>query len=271
MMVRKLAQCLALFLLLAPAALAQNNVFLHGYDESTRTYEYATFGTYPYGENGEEAPVLWRVLGWGVPAQNDVINRSNAPKRSDKKYANRDELTQDNADVFLLMSEYIIDTVLYHPERDVLDGPGLDYTDTHIRSVLCGDVLNTLFTAQEQAALVEMPGRGLLSLPSRRGELFSRRYGFVEEDFTELPRRSATGTPYAFAQGLRSIKGRSWYWTTDWRAAGRRWIVGDNGHISVSGLDREGGIRPICYVRTSMLKITGCDGTFENPYQLAIQ
>ena len=271
MMVRKLARILILLLLLAPAALAEDAPLLRGYDEATRKYEYATFGVYPYGENGEEAPVLWRVLGWGVPAGDDVISRSNYPKRDEKKYANKDELTQDNADIVLLMTEYIIDTVLYHPERDVLDGPGLDYADTYIRSVLCTDVLNAIFTEEEQAALVEIPGRGLLSLPSRRGELFSRRYGFVEEDFTPLARRSATGTPYAFAQGLRRIEGNSWYWTTDWRTAGRRWIVGDNGHISVSGLDREGGIRPICYVRTDMLTITGGDGTLENPYQLALK
>lgn len=270
-MVRKLARSLALLLLLAPAALAQDAPLLRGYDESARTYEYAMFGTYPYGEDGEEAPVLWRVLGWGVPAGDDVISKGNYPKRTDKKYANPDEPAQDNADVFLLMTEHIIDMVLYHPERDLPDGPGLDYADAQIRSVLCGDVLNTLFTAEEQTVLVEMPGRGLLSLPSRRGELFSRRYGFVEEDFVELPRRSATGTPYAFSRGLRSIQGHSWYWTTDWRAPGRRWIVGDNGHISVSGLDREGGIRPICYVHTSMLKITGGDGTLENPYRLTVK
>ena len=212
---------------------------LRGYEKGNG-WQYAYFGQYPYEKDGMTAPVLWRIL----------------------------DVSDGQA---LLMTEYIIDTVLYHPERDVLDGPGLDYADTHIRSVLCTDVLNAIFTEEEQAVLVEMPGRGLLSLPSRRGELFSRRYGFVEEDFTELARRSATGTPYAFARGLRRINGNSWYWTTDWRTAGRRWIVGDNGHISVSGLDREGGIRPICYVRTGMLTITGGDGTLENPYQLALK
>ena len=86
-----------------------------------------------------------------------------------------------------------------------------------------------------------------------------------------LPRRCTTGTPYAFAQGLRRINDKSWYWTTDWRAPGRRWIVGDNGHISVSGLDREGGIRPICYVKTDMLAIAGGEGTLENPYVLTLR
>ena len=270
-MIFKMLACFLLLLSLASAACAQDKPLLRGYDPDTRTYQYVTFGVYPYGENGERAPVLWRVLGWGVPAQDDVISRGNYPPRKEKKAANADILTPENDDIVLLMTESIIDMLLYHPERDETDGPGLDYADSQIRSTLCTDVLNALFTAQEQAALVEMPGRGLLSLPSRRGELFSRAYGFVEEDFVALSARSASGTPYAYAKGLRRINGRSWYWTTDWRAPGRRWIVGDNGHISVSGLDRLGGIRPICYVRTGMLTIAGGDGTLENPYQLQLK
>lgn len=260
-----------ILLLAASSACAQDAAPISGYNTETRRYQYAQFGVYPTGKEGEEAPVLWRVLGRGLPGDDDIINRANEPRREDKKYANRDEITSENDDVFVLMTEYIIDTVLYHPERDVLDGPGLDYADTHIRQVLCTEVLSRLFTPEEQAVLVEMPQRGLLALPTRRGELFHPDYGFVEEDFVALKRRSATGTPYAFAQGLRNIKGYSWYWTTDWRGPGRRWIVGDNGHISVSGLDREGGIRPVCYVRMDMLEITGGDGTKDHPFVLALK
>ena len=257
--------CLALLVLLPCLALAGEEPVLHGYDTKTRRYQYATFGVYPYEKDGTEAPVLWRVLGRGVTAEDDVIGKDTYDHMA-KKYANRDEITEENDDVFLLMTEYIIDTVLYHPVRDEADGPGLDYADTNVRHVLCTEIINRIFTPEQQAVLVEMNGRGLLSLPSRRGELFHPDYGFVEEDFTVLKRRSATGTPYAFAQGLRMIEGNSWYWTTDWRAPGRRWIVGDNGHISVSGLDREGGIRPICYVKTDMIQITGGDGTKDNPF-----
>lgn len=268
----KLSCVLLLAMLLLPLfCLAEQTPSLHGYDTKTRKYQYALFGVYPYEKDGKQAPVLWRILGRGVPAQDDVIGKD-AYDHMAKKYANRDEFTQENDDVFLLMTEYIIDTVLYHPERDVMDGPGLDYADTHVRSVLCSEMLCTMFTDREQAALLEMPGRGLLSLPSRRGELFHPDYGFVEEDFTVLKRRSATGTPYAYAKGLRRIVGDySWYWTTDWRAPGRRWIVGDNGHISVSGLDREGGVRPICYVKTDMLRIAGGSGTKEDPFIFEIK
>jgi len=269
--IRFISVCLLALMLASCAAIAEEGPVLRGYDTKTRRYQYATFGVYPYEKDGTQAPVLWRILGRGIAAEDDVIGREEYDHMA-KKYANRDEFTEENDDVFLLMTEYIIDTVLYHPVRDTADGPGLDYADTNVRQVLCSEVLPRMFNEQEQSVLVEMPGRGLLSLPSRRGELFHPDYGFVEEDFTVLKRRSTTGTPYAFAQGLRKIVGDySWYWTTDWRAPGRRWIVGDNGHISVSGLDREGGIRPICYVHADMLEITGGDGTKENPFVFKVR
>ena len=61
-MIFKMLACFLLLLSLAPAALAQDKPLLRGYDPDTRTYQYVTFGVYPYGENGERAPVLWRVL-----------------------------------------------------------------------------------------------------------------------------------------------------------------------------------------------------------------
>lgn len=239
---------------------------LRGYDAGqTPHYQYVTFGTYPYEKDGENAPVLWRVLGRGTPGEGDVINASNVP---DTKEPNGDDLTGSMEDVYCLMTEYIIDFVLYHDVRDEAGGTPLDYADTLIRVYLNEELLGRMFTKSEQATLVEMPERGLLSLPSRKGELFRADYGFVAEDFVALRERRAVGTPYAYALGLKRIEGNSWYWTTDWRAAGRRWIVGDNGHISVSGLDRQGGVRPICYVHADMLEFLGGDGTPENPYHL---
>ncbi|MBR5301516.1 MAG: hypothetical protein IKU38_01605 [Clostridia bacterium] len=270
-LIRFVSVFLLIMMLAACACIAEEAPALRGYDLKTRKYQYATFGVYPYEKDGTMAPVLWRVLGRGIAAEDDVIGREQYDHMA-KKYANRDEFTQENDDVFLLMTEYIIDTVLYHPVRDTAEGPGLDYADTNVKNVLCNEILPLMLTPQEQRVLVEMPGRGLLSLPSRRGEMFHPDYGFVEEDFTVLKRRSTTGTPYAYAQGLRRIAGDySWYWTTDWRAPGRRWIVGDNGHISVSGLDREGGIRPICYVHADMLRISGGDGTKDNPFILEVK
>ena len=253
-------------------ALAEDAAPFAGYNAETRSYQYVTFGSYPYTEAGEAAPVLWRVLGPGVPGGDDVLVAEAAAAFNKDKYANGDDFTAQTQDVFCLMSEYIIDTVLYHDVRDVPEGPALDYQDALIYTAMNGEIIDRLFTKEEQSVLVDMPGRGRLSPPSRKGELFRTDYGFVTEDFTKARHRPGKGTPYAFAQGLRHVYGAySWYWTTDWRRYGQRWIVGDDGHISVSGLDREGGIRPVCYVHADMLMVTGGAGTFENPYQLTVR
>lgn len=254
------------------AAMADDAVPFAGYSSETRSYQYVSFGRYPHSEEGEIAPVVWRVLGPGVPGDDDVLVEKDAAAFNREKYANGDEFTAETADVYCLMTAHIIDTVLYHDVRDELEGPALDYHDALIYGTMNGEIINRLFTPEEQSVLVDMPGRGKLSPPSRKGELFRPDYGFITEDFTKSRTRPGAGTPYAFAKGLRHVNGKySWYWTTDWRRYGQRWIVGDDGHISVSGVDREGGIRPVCYVHADMLKVTGGDGTFENPYQLAVR
>ena len=268
---RALAAYLVL-LFLAPAARA---VTLSGYREGAgntpqECYQYVTFGRYPYERDGSQAPVLWRVLGPGTPEKADVIDAVNEPPRSWKKTGNGDDLSGDNADLVCLMTEYIVDTLLYNGEKDTADGTPLDYENTAVYRTLNTQVLATLFTSEEKAVLCEMPDRGLLALPTRRGELFRTDYGFPPEDFTESRTRRATGTPWAFAGGLKRINGPySWYFTADWRRPGFRWIVGDNGHISVSGADRVGGVRFVCYVHAALLKSEGGAGTFDDPIRLS--
>ena len=276
MLSRRMTACFFLVILLSlalPCTAYAAASILRGYDEATLSYQYVVFGSYPTTEEGGVEPVLWRVLGPGVPGETDVINveEANEFKRAGDKYPNEDVLTDENRDTYCLMTEYIIDFIQYHDVRDEADGPALDYADAMIRTTLNTEVINTLFTKEEQAVLVDMPQRGLLSVPSRKGELFRRDYGFIDEDFVKLKRRCTSGTPYAMSKGMRRIMGHSWYWTTDWRRYGSRWIVGDDGHISVSGLDRQGGVRPVCYIRADQLSVTGGDGTFENPYQLSVK
>ena len=260
---------LSLLLISSCAALAEDALPLRGYDAEARSYQYVTFGRYPYEEDGTEKPVLWRVLGKGVPGEDDVLTQKDAAAFNKAKYANGDDVTPETEDVYCLMTAHIIDTVLYNDVRDELDGPALDYKDAMIYQTLNTETINRLFTSEEQSVLVDMPGRGRLSPPSRKGELFRVDYGFETEDFTKARNRPGMGTPYAFARGLRHVNGKySWYWTTDWRRYGQRWIVGDDGHISVSGLDREGGVRLVVYVHADQMKILGGDGTGENPYQL---
>lgn len=269
MSLRKVCMFVLLLSLCASCALA-DAPSLRGFVKG-EGYQYVTFGTYPYSKEGEAAPVVWRVLGQGTPEDDDLNNADNDIGFDKRKYATGDHLSGDMADAFCLMTEYIIDFTLYHDVADESGGPALDYKDTLLKAYMNDVVLPRLLTAEERSVLIEMPQRGLLSVPTRKGELFRPDYGFKTEDFGATPRRATEGTPYAYSLGLKLIKGHSWYWTTDWRAPGRRWIVGDNGHCSVSGLVREGGIRAVCYVHADQLEITGGEGTKESPYQLSIR
>lgn len=260
---------LVCFILFFPEAMA-DMPRLHGYSQSGPHYQYVTFGTYPSGKNAEVQPVIWRVLGQGMPGKEDVINASNVPEKHAPKVPRQDSISEENADVYCLMTEYIIDFLLYNAVRDDQEGLALDYVDSLLYDTLNGEVLSTLFTQKEQDVLLFMPERGLIAPPSRFGELFREDYGFPSEDFCKSENRHTVGTSYAYRKGLKHVKGYSWYWTSDWRAPGRRWIVADDGHISVSGVNREGGVRLICYVHTNRLDCEGGRGTLEDPYRLVV-
>ena len=256
---------------------------LRGYDYSRKhneKYIYVTFGNYFSDGYGGFGPVLWRVLGKGVPAAEDVSTYY-ADNDNVGKAANEDVITPENEDVWCLMTEYIVDFHRYNQVRDTRDGKALEYKDSEMFRFLNDFSLERdengkpvglpgwMFTENEIESLVYMPDRGYVSLPSRRGELFRFDYGFINEDFREWLPRQATGTKYAFDQGLKYIVDCwSWYWTTDRRRVGFRWIVGDNGHTSVAGAEREGGVRLICYPHMDMMECLGGSGTLNDPYRL---
>ena len=279
--IRKLLPAVLLMLLLSPRAMAQMPQ-LRGYDGSqAQKYIYVTFGNYFQDGYGTYGPVLWRVLGPGIPGEDDVSTDGTGEEDNATKAANEDVITAENADVYCLMTEYIIDFYQYNEVRDTREGEALAYKDSRMYRYITGTerrldangyptaLLGWLFTQDERAVLEDMPGRGLVSLPSRKGELFRKDYGFMSEDFRECLRRQATGTKFAFDRGLKYIVDSwSWYFTTDRRRVGFRWIVGDNGHTSVAGTDREGGIRLVCYPHTSQLHCLGGSGTVSDPYRL---
>ena len=219
---------------------------LRGYDYSQKhneKYIYVTFGNYFSDGYGGFGPVLWRVLGKGVPAAEDVSTYY-ADNDNVGKAANEDVITPENEDVWCLMTEYIVDFHRYNPARDTRDGKALEYKDSEMFRFLNDFSLERdengkpvglpgwMFTENEIESLVYMPDRGYVSLPSRRGELFRFDYGFINEDFREwLPRQ-------------------------------------DNGHTSVAGAEREGGVRLICYPHMDMMECLGGSGTLNDPYRL---
>ena len=235
---------------------------------------WVTFGNYFYASDGTRQPVLWRVLGPGVPEETDVMNEENHIKynANDLKRANGDPSTPENQDLYCLMTEYIVDFLVYNETRDALDKtPPLDYADSLIFRTLRDQVTGDMFTPEQLTALEEMPGRGVISLPSRQGELFRVDYGFVQEDFNVCENRITVGTPYAYKKGLKRVEGHSWYWTSDWRRYGFRWIVGDDGHISVSGVNRGGGVRLVCYLHMDRVHAVSGSGTKEDPWNLEVR
>ncbi len=238
---RFMAALAALFFLLGWISALADGVELRGYTKKEK-YQYITFGSYPTQEDGTEGPVLWRVLG-----------------------------VEDG--VACLMTQYVIDFIPFNDRKDKkAEGP-LEYRDALICKTLNEETVKVLFDETDQTALRAMEdGRGVLSVPSKE-ELHRVEYGFKNGDFTVDNNRFAQGTPYAYGKGLVKFleTGGSWYWTTVWRRPGFRWIVGDNGHISVTGIARPGGLRPICYVKESMLVFRAGTGTKEDPYQARVK
>ena len=153
MSLRRLIFALTAFCLLSSLA-AADAASLRGFVKG-EGYQYALFGAYPFSMEGEEAPVLWRILGPGTPEDDDLNNAANDIGYNKRKYATGDALSGENADVFCLMTEYIIDFTLYHDTADTADGPALDYKDTQIRSYMNDVLLPRLLTEEEQSVLVE--------------------------------------------------------------------------------------------------------------------
>ena len=210
---------------------------IRGY-EKKQGWQFVQFGSYPYEKDGTEAPVLWRVL----------------------------KLEDGRA---FMMTENVIDFVLHHTEKDEDPEHPLAYADTLMCRFLNTECVDTLFTPEEKAALTEMEdGRGVLSCATFE-ELTDTSTGFPSGKGKNT-RRNAWGTPYAYEKGLKKLGSNrcSWYFTATWRRLGFRWIVGDDGHISVVGADRVGGVRPVVYLDVSKVAIASGAGEREDPYIL---
>ena len=232
---RWIAWMMGLICLLPAVAAAQ--VEVRGYERGNG-YQYVLYGRYPYEKDGGEQELLWRVL-----------------------------TVEDNR--AFLMTEYVIDYVQYHPQKDKDPDCPLDYKDSAICHYLNTTCIDRMLTEEQRQPLFEMEnGRGLLSLATTE-ELQNPQTGFSRAKYTVDKRRQAVGTPYAYQLGLRRIdrSGHVWYFTADWRRLGFRWIVGDNGHISCVGTDRFGGVRPVMYVDVTQVDCVEGAGTLEDPFR----
>lgn len=249
-MVRRLLSILLLLGLLTSSALADGLVLqetaltdgqklLRGWNESDKSYVYLQFGSYPFEKNGAVAPCLWRVLA------------------IEEGYA-------------LLLNEYVVDFKPFHTVKK--DQP--EWNDYLLYTTMNTDMLSTMFTPEEQSLLRAGDELGRLFILDNR-EFMTHRYGF-RAILTEVQHeRNCSPTPYAAAlpNGYRNENGNTWYWSRTCRhtaAGGYEHIIGYNGHISMAGFLRIGGVRPACYVDIGSLDHATGTGTLSDPYVFQI-
>lgn len=207
---------------------------LRGYD-SDLGYVYMTFGSYPYEKDGTVAPCLWRVLS----IEND--------------YA-------------FLLNEYVVDFARFHDVKVDQEA----WKDYELYTTMNTGMVEKMFTPQEKSALRYTEELGWLFILSNK-EFMTRAYGF-RPILTEVEwERECPPTPYAMTLPGSYIheNGNTWYWSRTCRhvaAGGYEHILGYNGHISMAGFLRVGGIRPACFVDCSRLDHATGSGTAADPY-----
>lgn len=232
LVIRRACMLCLIVILLPGLAGAQS---LRGYDAKAG-YQYIALGTWPQGENGEEAPILWRVLSAG-----------------------------DNE--ALLFSEYVLGNHCVHAVyEDYVDFGGV-WKLTDMYDFLNETFLPKAFAEGEQALLLNSEELGTVFLPSGE-DLSSKAYGF-----TNNKSRMGKGTDYALANGLFKYSTKySPYWTrtrSTTLISGARCtkVSGGLGYIRV--VVENLGWRPACRLNLDAAEIVSGDGTPESPFVLS--
>ena len=235
-------------LCLLPCAFAEESgdaAPLRGYDKK-EGYVYLTLGTFPQTKEGDELPILWRVLS---------VEEGHA----------------------LILSEYILEARPLHgdykeyankPTHKTKPGFNGDFTQTDMSLYLCGQF--TQHFAQGELAIIAPDDElGLFFLLSG-DDLKNAKYGFTSNES-----RKAWGTDYALANGLFKYMANrgshSPYWTrtqSTTNIQGARCIKskGELGYITVTTDDE--GMRPACWLDMAQVVIESGAGTKEDPYVL---
>lgn len=274
-MMRKILAVMLCLACLAGSALAADMSEVRGYDKSAENdYQYLALGTYPYEEDGTEAPLLWRIL-----------------------YREGDTLT--------LFTEYLIDTHQVFEIENYKDAVKKHkfskttvFEETDLFKWVNGEMTQTIMKNQDfSPAVIEAEG-GLFHIMDymelRRTEYGfpNSRYGNTAENSWEHPtplakNRKAWGTPYAQAKVIYpdwsketkhykliqygSYGNSSPYWTADLRPD-LGGMVGANGHLSVHGKgDVQIGVRPAMMLDLTKLELTGGQGTLEDPWRMELK
>ncbi len=255
----------ALLLMLAFAVPQAGAESLRGYDKDKKgpraeRYQYILLGNYPYEANGEEKPVLWRVLS---------VKDGEA----------------------LLLSEMILDTrqvIKCETERESekrLFRRIADFAESDLCAWMNGEMLNTLLGEDPMRGALVETHYGYLYPPTDE-QMLSRENGFTPARYGDetvgFPERRATATPYAKSVKLYPDWGPSLYvhyaydaspyWsigfrTDKWQECIMLSLCGYNGHMSFGVYSRTGvGVRPALTLNTALCTIASGSGTADDPF-----
>ena len=227
---RRLLALVVMFVLLAGLALAWDLAWFQPYEREAG-YSYVAFGSYPYEEDGSVRPILWRAL----KAEGEGV---------------------------YLMSEYLIEVSRLHAEATGYPG----WEEADLNGWLNGAFIEQAFSAAEAGALIQMPGLGRVSLPSRE-DIKDQALGFGTDES-----RRALGTPWADSRGLFFYRhqGHSPYWTRT--PASREFahlttkMEGNIGYLGVTAEDL--GVRPVITLAADRVQAVSGSGSLEDPYLL---
>ncbi len=227
--------CTLLILSMLPMVASATTV--NGYDFDNRQNYYLTFGTFAQSADGEEAPILWRVLA----------------SEDDQVY---------------LLSEYILFNGCVHSDYPEFDTTlELDFRNSELYAYLNGEFMDIAFTADEQTILITDEELGTVTMPSI-SDIKSEDYGL----FTDTLRKGY-GTEYALENGLFQYgNGSSPYWTRDASSAQSgsmrcTKVDGNTGYIRCEVVNL--GCRPVIRLDLSTVDISG-DGSIDNPYVILL-
>lgn len=202
-------------------------------------YVYMNFGSYPFERDGTVKPCTWRVLA----IENDCA---------------------------FLLNDYIIGYYQCHYEK--VDPP--TWKDYMLYGTLNNEIIYDMFNEDEREVLRDSEQLGKLFILDD-AEFSNGAYGFQQGLTTVQPARECKATPYAKGDkhSYTNKNGNTWYWSRTCRntaAGGYQRIIGYNGHISMAGYLRWGGVRPACYVKLSMLDHVSGTGKHNDPFVFEI-
>lgn len=230
-MLKKCLLCLLAVLLTVTCALAED---IHGYNKKQGGYSYVHFGTFPLDAQGNEAPILWRVL----------------------------EVKENEA---YLLAEYIIDVHYVH--LDTKAYYDMKWQESDLYAYLQSDFMNRAFTDAEQQVLLQRTEDGALVTLPQIDDIRNKAYGF-----TDNKSRECKGTDYAKSIGLYLYGDKNSPWVSRNKSKDRpqqqRRVMdeGKLGTVPCGNVDL--GIRPCVYVDLDQLIISGGTGVKDDPFQL---